>query len=188
MLHNGGPPPYGYTVGPDKRLHIDMAKEPAVKRIFEMYAAGMSYDKIIEWLDSNGYKTAKVELKIQRLLSEMPVPDFIWEEFYIDQRINDRGILVDTQFAEKAVELDNNVKAELFPKLKELTGLDNPNSPSQMKDWLMRKGIEAESLDKKAMPKILETAPDDVKEVLKLYQQLSKSSVSKYYTMLNASC
>lgn len=61
MLHNGGTPPYGYTVGPDKRLHIDMAKEPAVKRIFEMYAAGMSYDKIIDWLDNNGYKTAKGE-------------------------------------------------------------------------------------------------------------------------------
>lgn len=61
MLHNGGLPPYGYTVGPDKKLHIDEAKEPAVKRIFEMYAAGMSYDKIIDWLDNNGYKTAKGE-------------------------------------------------------------------------------------------------------------------------------
>ena len=61
MLHNGGPPPYGYTVGPDKRLHIDPAKEPAVKAIFEKYAAGLSYDKIIEWLDANGYKTAKGE-------------------------------------------------------------------------------------------------------------------------------
>jgi len=118
----------------------------------------------------------------------MPVPDFIWEEFYIDQRINDRGILVDTGFAEKAVELDSNVKKELFPKLKELTGLDNPNSPVQMKDWLMRQGIEVDSLDKKSMPLLLESAPDDVKEVLMLYQQLSKSSVSKYHTMLGASC
>lgn len=133
-------------------------------------------------------RDVEVELKIQRLLSEMPVPDFIWEEFYIDQRINDRGILVDTGFAEKAVELDNNVKKELFPKLKELTGLDNPNSPAQMKDWLMRQGIEADSLDKKSMPGLLATAPDDVKEVLMLYQQLSKSSVSKYHTMLGASC
>lgn len=133
-------------------------------------------------------RDVEVELKIQRLLSEMPVPDFIWEEFYIDQRINDRGILVDTGFAEKAVELDSNVKKELFPKLKELTGLDNPNSPAQMKDWLMRQGIEADSLDKKSMPGLLATAPDDVKEVLMLYQQLSKSSVSKYHTMLGASC
>jgi len=61
MLHNGGVPPYCYIVGPDKKLHIDPAKEPAVKRIFEMYAAGMSYDKIIKWLDDNGYKTAKGE-------------------------------------------------------------------------------------------------------------------------------
>lgn len=96
--------------------------------------------------------------------------------------------MVDTGFAEKAVELDSNVKKELFPKLKELTGLDNPNSPAQMKDWLMRQGIEADSLDKKSMPGLLATAPDDVKEVLMLYQQLSKSSVSKYHTMLDASC
>lgn len=61
MLHNGGTPPYGYVVGPDKKLHIDLAKEPAVKAIFEKYAAGLSYDKIIEWLDANGYKTAKGE-------------------------------------------------------------------------------------------------------------------------------
>lgn len=133
-------------------------------------------------------RDVKVEMKIQHLLSEVPVPDFIWEEFYIDQRINDHGILVDTAFAAKAVELDNNVKKELFPKLKELTGLDNPNSPTQMKDWLMRQGIEADSLDKKSMPGLLATAPDDVKEVLMLYQQLSKSSVSKYHTMLGASC
>jgi len=133
-------------------------------------------------------RDVEVELKIQRLLSEMPVPDFIWEEFYIDQRINDRGILVDTGFAEKAVELDSNVKKELFPKLKELTGLDNPNSPLQMKAWLMHKGIEADSLDKKSLPAIIGKADDEVKVVLRLYQQLSKSSVSKYHTMLGASC
>ncbi len=133
-------------------------------------------------------RDVEAEMKIQHLLSEVPVPDFIWEDFYIDQRINDRGILVDTSFAAKAVELDNNVKKELFPKLKELTGLDNPNSPTQMKDWLMRQGIETDSLDKKSMPLLLASAPDDVKEALTLYQQLSKSSVSKYHTMLGASC
>lgn len=133
-------------------------------------------------------RDVEVELKIQRYLSEISVPDFIWEEFYTDQRINDRGILVDTKYAEMAVKLDNNAKKELFPKLKELTGLDNPNSPTQMKEWLMRKGVETKSLDKKSMPKISETAPDNIKEVLRLYQQLSKSSVSKYHTMLNAAC
>lgn len=133
-------------------------------------------------------RDVEVEMKIQRMLSEVPVPDFIWEEFYIDQRINDRGILVDTAFAAKAVELDNNVKKELLPKLQELTGLDNPNSPAQMKDWLMRQGIEVDSLDKKSMPLLLASAPDDVREVLTLYQQLSKSSVSKYHTMLNVAC
>ena len=79
-------------------------------------------------------------------------------------------------------------KKELYPKLIELTNLDNPNSPAQMKEWLMHHGIEADSLDKKSMQKILETAPDNVKEVLRLYQQLSKSSVKKYDTMLHAVC
>ncbi|MDY3256810.1 MAG: DNA polymerase, partial [Ruminococcus callidus] len=133
-------------------------------------------------------RDVEVELKIQRYLSEIPVPDFIWEEFYIDQRINDRGILVDTDFAAKAVELDSIVRKELFQKLSELTHLDNPNSPAQMKEWLMCRGIETESLDKKSVQKLSEKVPDDVKEVLRLYQQLSKSSVSKYSAMLNAVC
>ena len=133
-------------------------------------------------------RDVEVELKIQRYLSEIPVPDFIWEEFYIDQRINDRGILIDTKYVEKAVESDSKVKKELFQKLSELTGLENPNSPAQMKEWLMCRGITAESLDKKSIQKLSETVPDDVKEVLRLYQQLSKSSVRKYTTMLNAVC
>ncbi|MGN0605423.1 MAG: DNA polymerase [Oscillospiraceae bacterium] len=133
-------------------------------------------------------RDVEVELKIQRYLSEIPAPDFIWEEFYIDQRITDRGILVDTKYAEKAVELDSIVKKELFQKLSELTQLDNPNSPAQMKEWLMCRGVEAESLDKKSVQKLSETVSDDVKEVLRLYQQLSKSSVKKYDTMLNAVC
>ena len=133
-------------------------------------------------------RDVEVELKIQHYLSEIPAPDFIWEEFYIDQRINDKGILIDTEYAVKAVELDSKAKKELFPKLVELTNLDNPNSPAQMKEWLICKGINAESLDKKSMQKILETVSDDVKEVLRLYQQLSKSSVKKYNTMLNVVC
>ncbi|MGN0614146.1 MAG: DNA polymerase [Porcipelethomonas sp.] len=133
-------------------------------------------------------RDVEVEMKIQRYLSEIPVPDFIWEEFYIDQRINDRGILVDTDFAAKAVELDSIARKDLFQKLSELTHLDNPNSPAQMKEWLMCRGIETESLDKKSVQKLSETVSDDVKEVLRLYQQLSKSSVSKYSAMLNVVC
>ena len=73
-------------------------------------------------------RDVETELKIQSYLSEIPVPDFIWEEFYIDQRINDRGILVDTEYAIKAVELDKQIKKELFTKLKEQTKIGNPNS------------------------------------------------------------
>lgn len=133
-------------------------------------------------------RDVEVELKIQRYLSELPVPDFIWDEFYIDQRINDRGILIDTAYAAKAVELDDSVKKELIPKLREMTGLDNPKSSAQMKDWLMCKGIACESLDKKSVQAIFGTVTDDIMTVLRLYQQLSKSSVSKYETMLNAVC
>ena len=133
-------------------------------------------------------RDVEVELKIQRYLSEFPVPEFVWEEFYIDQEINDRGILVDTSFAKKAVELDGQVKKALLPKLKELTGLDNPNSPVQMKEWLMCRGIETDTLDKKFMQKISGSAPEEVQEVLRLYQQLSRSSVQKYTTMLRVVC
>lgn len=124
-------------------------------------------------------RDVEVELKIQRYLSEFPVPEFVWEEFYIDQEINDRGILVDTSFAKKAVELDGQVKKALLPKLKELTGLDNPNSPVQMKEWLMCRGMETDTLDKKFMQKISGSAPEEVQEVLRLYQQLSRSSVAE---------
>ena len=133
-------------------------------------------------------RDVEVELKIQRYLSEFPVPEFVWEEFYIDQEINDRGILVDTSFAKKAVELDGQVKKALLPKLKELTGLDNPNSPVQMKEWLMCRDIETDTLDKKFMQKISGSAPEEVQEVLRLYQQLSRSSVQKYTTMLRVVC
>lgn len=147
-------------------------------------------DSLKKWKKFKEYnrRDVEVELKIQRCLSEIPVPDFIWEEFYLDQRINDRGILIDTDFAVKAIELDKIAEKELYARLKELTGLDNPNSELQMKDWLMLRGVKCETLDKKTMPELMETANDDVREVLRLYQQLSKSSVSKYYKMLGSVC
>ena len=133
-------------------------------------------------------RDVEVELKIQRYLSEFPVPDSIWQEFYIDQRINDRGILVDTAFAKKSVELDADVKKALFPKLQELTGLENPSSPAQMKGWLSDKGIDCDSLDKKSVQQLSGTVSNDIKDVLGMYQQLSRSSVSKYSKMLDVVC
>ena len=133
-------------------------------------------------------RDVETELEIQGLLSESPVPDTVWKEFYIDQRINDRGILVDTAYAEKAVELDGSEKQRLTDKLKELTSLDNPKSVSQMKEWLSTKGVRAESLDKKAVSEILDTANDEVKEVLTIYQQVNKTSVKKYETALDVVC
>lgn len=130
----------------------------------------------------------EVELSVQRYFSEIPVPEFIWKEFYIDQYINDRGILVDTEYVSKAVEFDNEEKEKLYDKLMNITGLDNSNSPAQMKKWLGNRGINADSLDKKTVQKLLDNVDEDIKTVLILYQQLSKSSVKKYNTMLNTIC
>jgi len=133
-------------------------------------------------------RDVEVELAIQRYLSEIPVPDFIWNEFYIDQYINDRGILVDKDYVEKADKLDNEEKKMLHDRLIDITGLDNPNSPAQMKEWLEDRGIETDSLDKKSVQKLLDDVDEEIKEPLLLYQQLSKSSVKKYDTMLATIC
>lgn len=148
------------------------------------------FDAPKEWKQFKEYnkRDVEVELAIQRYLSEIPVPDFIWDEFYIDQCINDRGILVDTEYVRRAVKLDNELKTELYDNLMDITDLDNPNSPAQMKEWLADQGIETESLEKKSIQILLEDADEEVKTVLQLYQQLSKSSVKKYNTMLDTIC
>ncbi|MBO5319578.1 MAG: DNA polymerase [Ruminococcus sp.] len=133
-------------------------------------------------------RDVEVELAIQRYLSEIPVPDFIWNEFYIDQYINDRGILVDKEYVEKAVKLDNEEKQTLYDRLIDITSLDNPNSHAQMKDWLEDRGIETDSLDKESVQKLLDDVDEEKKEALLLYQQMSKASVKKYDTMLAAIC
>ena len=148
------------------------------------------FDAPKEWKQFKEYnkRDVEVELAIQRYLSEIPVPDFIWDEFYIDQCINDRGILVDTEYVRRAVKLDNELKTELYDNLMDITDLENPNSPAQMKEWLADQGIETESLEKKSIQILLEDADEEVKTVLQLYQQLSKSSVKKYNTMLDTIC
>lgn len=130
----------------------------------------------------------EAELAIQRKLAKFPVPDFLWEEYHLDQEINDRGIALNHHIVEKAVELDRITKSDLTNRLQAITGLDNPNSVIQMRDWLSSKGMETDTLDKKAVAELLQTAPPDLAEVLTLRQQLAKSSVKKYQAMDNAMC
>ena len=133
-------------------------------------------------------RDVEAELEIDRKLSRFPVPDFIWQEFYLDQEINDRGILVDMQLADKAISLDAEAKEELTSEMKGLTGVENPNSVYQLLDWLETQGYKSDSLGKTQVLELIKTAKEPVKSVLQMRLQLSKSSVKKYTAMKNTAC
>lgn len=141
-----------------------------------------------EQFKSYNKRDVEVEMSIQEKLSRFPVPDFLWQEFYLDQTINDRGIGIDSLFVESAIKLDLEVKTHLMSELKHVTGLENPNSVLQMRSWLKEHGLEMESLGKKEVAKELKTVGKELSEVLRLRQQLAKSSVKKYTAMKNAAC
>ena len=128
-------------------------------------------------------RDVQVELQIQERLSKYPVPDFVWEEYHQDQMINDRGIRIDRKLVKEAIRIDAITKADLTEKLKRLTGLDNPNSVVQLKQYLADHGVEVDSLGKKEAVELIKTVPDDIKEVLSLRLQIAKSSVKKYQAM-----
>ena len=129
-----------------------------------------------------------VEMAIKQRLSKFPVPDFVWEEYHLDQEINDRGIMLDMDVVENAIAFDEKSKAELMIAMQNITNLDNPNSVVQMKQWLSDNGIEAESLGKKDVAAMIKDTDGDVADALKLRLQLAKSSVKKYQAMQNAVC
>ena len=133
-------------------------------------------------------RDVEVEMSIQRKLRNFPVPDFVWDEYHIDQEINDRGVRIDMDLVENAIDMDTRSRGELTEKMQKLTNLDNPNSVQQMKQWLSDNGMEVDSLGKKAVAALLKTAPPELAEVLELRQQLAKSSVKKYQTMQRAVC
>ncbi|MDK7785437.1 DNA polymerase [Bifidobacterium sp. UMB6791A] len=141
-----------------------------------------------ELFKSYNKRDVEVEMSIQEKLSRFPVPDFLWQEFYLDQQINDRGIEIDPLFVKSAIKLDQEVKTHLMSELKHITGLENPNSVLQMRSWLKKHGLEMESLGKKEVAKELKTVSKELAEVLQLRQQLAKSSVKKYTAMKNAAC
>ena len=133
-------------------------------------------------------RDVEAEMQIQQRLAKFPVPDFVWEEYWQDQEINDRGIGVDMEMVRNAIAMDGRSKSELSAAMQELTELENPNSVQQMKQWLLENGMEIDSLDKKAVAGLLQEAPEPLRTVLTLRQQLAKSSVKKYQAMENAVC
>ena len=133
-------------------------------------------------------RDVQVELQIQERLSKYSVPDSLWEEYHLDQEINDRGIMVDQEMVSQALRIDEISKCSLTARLQQITGLSNPNSVIQMKDYLAENGLETESLGKKDVKALIQTAPEDLTEVLELRLQLAKSSVRKYEAMQNCVC
>ena len=144
----------------------------------------------VKWSTFIAYnkRDVETEMAIQQKLSKFPVPDFLWEEYHLDQEINDRGIQLDMVLVEQAIAIDERSREELSAKMRQLTALENPNSVQQMKEWLTKHGLEVDSLDKKSVKELLKTAPPELAEVLELRRQLAKSSVKKYQAMQNAVC
>ena len=133
-------------------------------------------------------RDVETEMGIQQRLSKFPVPDFVWEEYHLDQEINDRGVKIDMELVRQAIAIDERSRNELISAMREFTQLENPNSVQQMKDWLANNGLMTESLDKKAVAELMKNAPPELIRVLTLRQQLAKSSVRKYQAMQNAVC
>ena len=133
-------------------------------------------------------RDVEVEIAIHQRLCRFPAPDAIWDEYHLDQSINDRGVLVDKDLVDNAIRMDKRAREELIARMKDLTDLENPNSVSQVKTWLSENGLEVDSLGKKDVKAALQDAPLQFQEVLELRLQLAKSSVKKYQAMENAVC
>ena len=146
--------------------------EPAAWELFKQYNA----------------RDVEVETAIRRKLSHHPVPDYLWEQYEVDQRINDRGTHIDTQLATNAMACDEQYRQRALTRAKALTGLDNPASPLQLQGWLTERGCRISSMAKEDVDSALDTATGEVKEALELRQDLSKSSVAKYRKMADATC
>lgn len=143
-----------------------------------------------KWATFRAYnlRDVETEMAIQERLQKYPVSEEVWSQYHLDQQINDRGIAVDRTLVRGAIDIDERSREELTARLQELTMLDNPNSVQQMKDWLAANGLQTDTLGKKQVAELLKTAPEPLKSVLVLRQQLAKSSVKKYQAMENAVC
>ena len=127
----------------------------------------------------------RTERDIRHKLENFPLKDSEWDFYHMDQRINDRGILIDRTFVEQAITCDLMLTEEMTKKAYELTGLENPNSVSQLKGWLEERGIEVDSLGKKNVAALIRdldknSVDTEALNMMKLRLQMAKSSVKKY--------
>ena len=152
-----------------------------------MRTRNLPHHDLEKWSTFKEYnqRDVETEMAIKKKLSAFPMPQSEWENYWIDQNINDRGILIDEVLVDSAIKFDEILREENMDRAIELTGLENPNSPLQLKEWLNQKGLEIDSLAKKDVESALKNAEGDIKEVLELRQELSKSSVRKYDAMKN---
>lgn len=143
-----------------------------------------------KWLAFKKYniRDVETEMSIQERLAKYPVPDSVWDEYHMDQEINDRGVALDMELVRQAIQMDGRSRYDLTRAMKDLTALENPNSVQQMKQWLSDNGMETDTLGKKTVAELLKTAPPELQKVLTLRQQLAKSSVKKYQAMETAVC
>ena len=133
-------------------------------------------------------RDVETEIAIQDKLSKFPMPEAEWNNYLLDQLINDRGIKLDLKLVGQAIKCDDLIRSELISRMKEITKLENPNSVKQMREWLQTKGVETDSLNKAAVTHLIESNEGEIKEVLQLRRQLAKSSVKKYAAMENVVC
>ena len=147
-------------------------------------------DALDKWRIFKSYnkRDVEVEMGIKEKLHKFPVPDFVWDEYHLDQQINDRGILIDLQLVNNAIAFDERSKGEIASEMQSRTAIENPNSTVQVKAWLADQGLETETLGKKVVAELIKNAPENLAEVLSLRQQLAKSSVKKYQAMQNSAC
>lgn len=152
-----------------------------------MRIRNLSHHDLEKWSTFKEYnqRDVETEMAIKKKLSAFPMPQSEWENYWVDQNVNDRGILIDEVLVDSAIKFDGILREENMDRAIELTGLENPNSPLQLKEWLNKKGLEIDSLAKKDVESALKNAEGDIKEVLELRQELSKSSVRKYDAMKN---
>ena len=163
--------------------------EPTAKNKYKTRYLKEDYPDSWDLFIKYNKRDVEAELAIKNRLSKFPVPEFVWDEYHIDQRINDRGIMIDEDLALSAIKIDEHMKDKLSNEMIKLTGIDNPNSPVQLKEWFKSKGYDIDDLGKKAVSKLKEEITEpDVLEVLRLRSQLAKSSIKKYEAMINAKC
>ena len=143
-----------------------------------------------KWTQFKKYnkRDVEVEMSIQKRLAKYPVSDAEWNNYILDQKINDCGVMLDMDLVAEAIRCSKLMHAEQLEAARSITGLENPNSVAQLKTWLTEQGVEVESLSKETVDALLEDADADVAEVLNLRKQLAKSSVKKYTAMKNAVC